>query len=152
MFGAQKSAGEIMMETVNITQRTGQFGPNRVREIQVGSHRFLLDVVGSGAIRLRASVTRDGRLSLPSERADWTIEITSTGGGKVTEALGGTHPAQGFEASLARHQGFALARITFWEVWGHYFDPESELINLAEDVAKQLRRRGDIPTPPKPER
>ena len=136
------------MEKVVIYQRSGQFGPNRVHEVHVGPHGFLIDIVGSGAIRLRASVTKDGNLLFPSERSDWSIELQSTGGGKVSENLGGTHPSQGFEASTARHRGFAMARVIFYEIWGHYFDPTGEQVETAEAVSREFRRRGDIPTPP----
>jgi hypothetical protein len=152
LFKMALHAKEKNMDTaVVIYQRSGQFGPNRVHEVHVGPHKFLVNIVGSGAISLRASVTREGELRFPSERADWTVELASTGGGKVTETLGGTHLSQGFEASTARHRGFAMARVIFYELWGHYFDPTAAQVDTAEAVSKEFRRRGVIPTPPAPE-
>jgi hypothetical protein len=139
------------MDKVSVKQRSGQFGLNRVHEIRVGNHAFLVNLVASGAIDLRASVNQDGSLSFPSERAEWTIHLASTGGGKVYETLGGTQPAFGNEASSQRHAGFQQARIIFNEIWGHYFDRKVILPATAEAVAEELRKQKAIPLPPTPE-
>lgn len=131
-----------------IIRRSGQFGPNRVHEVKIGNNAFLVNIVGSGAISLRATVTPSGDLRFPSARADWTIEIGSTGSGKVTEKLGGQHADQGFEASASRHRGFVLARKIFYSLWDYWFDTQFDQTSTAIAVEEAFLSLGCLPKAP----
>jgi len=130
---------------VEITRRSGSFGPNRWHEVTIGEDTFLVSYVGSGAVTLRATVEYGGTLSLPRKGSEWGITITSTGGGKVTETLWGWHAKKNLEPSTGRHWGFQKARVLYNGYWARWFDKEGELASMAEAFADELAPDG---TPP----